>query len=217
MGRPPSAHDLRSVQGSSPWEIWVQLRLPTHQESDAGHTAEALGANFKAKPVRGANIRLTPPNPSPEQSPQHSPLPSDLCRCLQKGLSGSPRVQHSKLSFLPPFRQQGALEQGLGLLSGVTGRPRVGFLELLGVLTTRRDPRDTEMSSSEPKTGQRVLPRSQGFQDVGGREGGKSREFWELPALHVVPRLWVTQSAPSCLKQEMPSQEKRARRHWFML
>lgn len=45
----------------------------------------------------------------------------------------------------------------------------MGFPELLGVLTTRRDPRDTEMSSSEPKTGQRALPRSWGFQDVWGR------------------------------------------------
>ena len=44
----------------------------------------------------------------------------------------------------------------------------MGFPELLGALTTRRDPRDTKMSSSEPKTGQRVLPRSRGFQDVGG-------------------------------------------------
>ena len=94
-----------------------------------------------------------------------------------EGLSGSPRVQHPKLSFLPPFREQGASGQGLGLLSRVTGRPRVGFPELLGALTTRRDPRDTKMSSSEPKTGQRVLPRSRGFQDVGGGGGWRKQRI----------------------------------------
>lgn len=76
-------------------------------------------------------MRLTPPQPFPCWRPQHGPLPSDVCRCLQR-LSGSPTVQHSKLSFLPPFKEQGASGQGLGLLSGLTGRPRVGFPELLG-------------------------------------------------------------------------------------
>lgn len=50
----------------------------------------------------------------------------------------------------------------------------MGFPELLGVLTTRRDPRDTEMSSSEPKQAEGAA-KVMGLPDVWGRGGGMEK------------------------------------------